>query len=269
MGKKNAWAPSRHVTHHAASRRTLTLPIPYCGTPPAPGELLTRFNLDPILIAILASLVVLHLTQVKDNRSRRYALLGWTVASAALISPLCALSVSLFSARISQHMILLLIAAPLIALGLPRMEAAHSARGMRFAAVSFFVALWFWHMPDPYYETFVSSTFYWLMHISLFGSATWLWHELLHHTHEHTGEAVLTGLLSSMQMGLLGAVITLASRPLFEPHLLTAPLWHLTALQDQQLGGVVMWVPGILLFLWAGVRSLRRLWEELEESSTV
>ncbi len=72
-----------------------------------------------------------------------------------------------------------------------------------------------------------------------------------------------------MQMGLLGAVLTFAGHPLFWPHLLTAPLWGLTALRDQQLGGVFMWVPGIGLFLFAALRSLSRLWSTLEsESST-
>ncbi len=85
--------------------------IPYCGTPPVPGELLTRFNLDVVLIAILAMLTIAHLTQIKDTVRRSAALAGWLVAAAALLSPLCALSVALFSARISQHMILLLVAA--------------------------------------------------------------------------------------------------------------------------------------------------------------
>jgi putative membrane protein len=228
--------------------------------------LLTRFNLDPVLMACLAVLALTHLIQVKNGTQRHSVMLGWLVAAAALVSPLCALSVALFSARISQHMVLLLIAAPLVALGLPRKGTQHSAYGMRFASLAFFVLLWFWHMPNPYYATFTSSTFYWLMHVSLFGSAVWLWRELLHHAPEHTGEALLVGMLSSMQMGLLGAVLALAGHPLFEPHILTAPLWHLTALQDQQLGGVVMWVPGILLFLWAAVRSMRRLWTQLEES---
>lgn len=245
----------------------MNLVIPYCGTAPAPGELLTRFNLDVVLIVCLVALASVHLIQVKDTLRRSTALAGWLVAAAALISPLCALSVALFSARISQHMILLLIAAPLIALGLPRREMARSARSLRLASISFFIALWFWHMPNPYYATFTSSTFYWLMHISLFGSGLWLWRELLHHAPEHTAEALLAGMLSSMQMGLLGAVLTLAGHPMFEPHFLTAPLWHLTPLQDQQLGGVVMWVPGILLFLWVAIRSLRRLWAHLEEPS--
>jgi putative membrane protein len=245
----------------------VALPVPYCGTPPVPAEILARFNLDPTLIAVLVVLAAAHLYLAKDSRSRSYAALGWFATAAALISPLCALSVALFSARITQHMVLLLVAAPLIALGLPRTAYRGSNGSMRLAAVSFFVTLWFWHMPNPYSATFASSTIYWLMHISLFGSAIGLWRALLHHSPEQTAETLVVGLLSSMQMGLLGAVLTLASHPMFEPHFLTAPLWSLTALEDQQLGGVIMWVPGMLLFLWVSVRSLRRLWARLDESS--
>src|SRR5262245_58179876 len=104
------------------------------------------------------------------------------------------------------------------------------------------------------------------MHISLFGSGIWLWRELLHHSPERTGEALLLGMLSSMQMGLLGAVLALANHPMFDPHFLTTQVWQLTPLQDQQLGGVVMWVPGVLFFLWVSIRSMRRLWTHLEGS---
>ena len=57
------------------------------------------------------------------------------------------------------------------------------------------------------------------------------------------------GLISTVQMGFLGAVITFAPRPMYAPHFLTTIPWGLTPLQDQQLGGVVMWVPGCLAFL--------------------
>jgi putative membrane protein len=69
-----------------------------------------------------------------------------------------------------------------------------------------------------------------------------------------------------LQMGLLGAVLTLASRPLFQWHFLTTQAWGLSPLQDQQLGGALMWVPGIALFLWSALRSLGRLWGSLERA---
>ena len=237
----------------------------YCGTPPFPGDLLHRFNLDPVLIATLIVLTVAHCVLVRGRRARSYALCGWLVAAAAFLSPLCALSVSLFCARIAQHMILLLIAAPLIALAWPKPLGQRSARSAWIATAAFFVALWFWHMPVPYDATFSSSQVYWLMHVSLFGSGIALWRELLHHRRSHTGEILLVSTLSSMQMGLLGALLTLAARPLFLAHLSTSLAWGYTPLQDQQLGGILMWVPGIGLFLWVGLRAIRRLWNTLEE----
>jgi putative membrane protein len=241
----------------------------YCGAPPFPGELLYRFNLDPVLIAVLTLLTLAHCVLVPGRRAKWYALCGWLAAAAAFISPLCALSVSLFSARIAQHMILLLIAAPLIALAWPKPLVQRSGWAAWTTAATFFVALWFWHMPVPYDATFTSSFLYWLMHVTLFGSGIALWRELLHHRRSRTGEILLISTLSSMQMGLLGALLTLAARPLFLAHLSTTASWGYTPLQDQQLGGILMWVPGILLFLWVGLRAIQRLWSNLEELNSV
>jgi putative membrane protein len=236
--------------------------LPYCGLPPIPGELLTRFNWDPILVAslLLALGANLLVSRQRHPRRRAAAGIGWLLAALALISPLCALSVALFAARLSQHMILILVAAPLIAWSLPaRSGAASSARSAWTSAGTFFIALWFWHMPRPYDATFESTAAYWCMHLSLFATAVWLWRELLNHDPRHTSRAIAVGALSSMQMGFLGAFLTLAARPLYFWHLTTTQPWGLTALEDQQLGGVIMWVPGIALFLWAAMRSLSRL----------
>ena len=89
------------------------------------------------------------------------------------------------------------------------------------------------------------------MHLTLFGSAVALWRALLRSPRHSSGDALLAGVLTSMQMGFLGAVLTTASRPLYFRHLTTTQIWGLTPLQDQQLGGILMWVPGIVLFLWA------------------
>lgn len=237
--------------------------LPYCGTPPNPGELLSRFNLDPVLIVILAALAVAHLINTNSRRSRLVVACGWLVVGAALLSPLCALSVSLFSARIGQHMILVLVAAPLLALGL-RPAHGGTSLGLWTSGLAFFIALWTWHMPVPYDATFTSTPLYWTMHVTLFGSALLLWRELLHHSLRRTVDALIVSMLTCVQMGLLGAVLALSTHPLFFPHILTTAAWGLSPLQDQQLGGTLMWVPGILLFLWVAVRSLRRLWSTLE-----
>jgi len=241
--------------------------LPYCGAPPIPGELLSRFNLDPALIIVLLALGLGHVLRAKTSHTRLSAAVGWSVAAVALISPLCALSVALFSARVGQHMLLLLVAAPLIAYAWPpgKAEKGHPGWPLWVSGAAFFVALWFWHMPGPYDATFTSTFVYWSMHVTLFGSAILLWRELLHHTAQRTVDVLAVGALTSMQMGLLGAVLTFAGHPLYFWHLLTMTnAWGLTPLQDQQLGGVFMWVPGILLFLWAALRSLGRLWTALD-----
>jgi putative membrane protein len=239
--------------------------LPYCGIAPLPGELLSRFNLDPVLMLALALLLIFHLRVLRKGGGRGFAAAGWLVAAAALLSPLCALSVSLFTARVAQHMLLALVAAPLIAIGMPKVH-DRGSWPLWASGVGFLVALWFWHMPVPYDETFASTPIYWLMHITLFGSAVFLWRELLHHSRRHTAQAIGVGMLTSMQMGLLGAVLALSDHPLFFAHLTTAQAWGLTALQDQQLGGIVMWVPGVVLFLWMAVRSMGRLWRSSERA---
>jgi putative membrane protein len=246
-------------------------PLPYCGAAPLPGELLTRFNLDPRLAVVLVALAGWQWWRCRRARGREggrstaggLALAGWGVAAAALMSPLCALSVSLFSARIAQHMVLVLIAAPLIAYELP---VQRPGRGWPVwaSALVFFASLWFWHMPLPYEATFSSVTWYWCMHLCLFGGAIWLWRELLHPARRLVAVSLIAGALTSMQMGMLGAFIALASHPLYRWHLVTTAPWGMTPLEDQQLGGALMWVPGIALFLWVAVRSVARVWASLE-----
>ncbi len=178
------------------------------------------------------------------------------MAALAFLSPICALSVSLFAARVGQHMILVLVAAPLIAGALPLRT---HRMGLWASAAAFMIALWVWHMPVPYDATFHSDAIYWAMHLSLFGTALWLWHELLNHRPVQAFQAVAAGVATTVQMSVLGAILALAGRPFFTAHLATSRAWGLSPMADQQLGGLLMWVPGCILFLWAALRSMRML----------
>jgi putative membrane protein len=240
-----------------------------------PAELLGRWNLDPILLAALVAIALAYEFGARRSGydSRRILLFraGWAITAAALISPLCPLSVSLFAARISQHMILCLLGAPLVALGRPAtalwrafastgspFAAGAAASKMSMVAAGFFaVLLWYWHAPTPYEITFGSALVYWLMHLTLYGSALWLWSTLLSRA---TGQAaawtLAAGLFSTVQMGLLGALVTLAPSAIYRPHFLTTYAWGLTPLQDQQIGGAIMWVPGCVVFLVAALAEL-------------
>jgi putative membrane protein len=260
---------------------------PYCGAPPLPGELWSRWNLDPVLIAALLAMLAAYFVGLAKARTpanavstrRRVTFIaGWTIAMAALVSPLCALSVSLFSARVGQHMILSLAAAPLVMLGRPgrafaclwpdgaRRLGASSwlkrIRGPAGSAIAFTLALWFWHAPGPYGATFASPTVYWLMHLSVFAAALMVWNVLLDTGVGHAVSALTVGAVSTLQMTFLGAIITLAPRPIYAPHTLTTFAWDLTQAGDQQLGGLIMWVPGCTIFLAVTLLSLGRAMSE-------
>lgn len=240
---------------------------PYCGAPPTPDQLWSRWNLDPVLIAAALAALALYAYAARRTgtpRSRQVAFYsGWALATAALISPLCPLSVALFSARVGQHMALAALAAPLVAFGRPLHLAAAlwRSRGARpsgsvegrpaplAAAAAFAVALWFWHAPAPYAATFHSDLVYWAMHASLFGAALWLWSALIADGGRRLAASTGAIALTSLQMGVLGALITFAPRPLFAPHLLTTWAFGLSPLDDQQLGGAIMWAPSGVIFV--------------------
>lgn len=212
--------------------------ITYCGPAPLPGELWTAWNGDPWLIAALV------LTALAGWRvpSRAAWLAGVAVLAVAFISPLCALASALFSARVLHHVLIVAIAAPLLARG-----AGWQARAGGAAFLAHLSAVWLWHLPQPYAAALASVPVYWLMEITLLASALWLWSTMLHAA--RAGQAVALALGTLLQMGMLGALLTFARRPLYEAHFATTQPFGLTALADQQLAGLMMWVPAALPYL--------------------
>ncbi len=86
------------------------------------------------------------------------------------------------------------------------------------------------------------------MHITTFGAALMLWRTVLGAWKQSLEGVSAAVAITVLQMGVLGAVITFAARPLYAPHLYSTLSWGLSPLEDQQLGGVIMWVPaGVLL----------------------
>ncbi|MBL6455273.1 cytochrome c oxidase assembly protein [Belnapia sp. T6] len=228
--------------------------IPYCGTPPLPGDV--AWNLDPVLISALLLAGLAMPWRARGAARLPAALLGWAVLALALVSPLCNLSVALFSARVAQHMLLTLLAAPLLAYGIWGTGGKVWRPGAPGAA--FALALWAWHLPGPYAASFAADLTYWAMHATLFGAALWFWAALCRGVVARPDAAALAALAIAVQMGLLGALLTLAPRPLFlsvHGPGITAP-WGLSPLEDQQLGGLLMWVPGGLLFAAFAVAGL-------------
>lgn len=241
--------------------------IPYCGHPPVPGHV--TWNTDPVLIGVLLGIGLIYAigcrnARAPSRRERFYFVVGLATVSAALISPLCNLSVALFAARVTQHMILTLIAAPLIVLGRPDRALAgmmplgkpwglFQRYAMAIGGAAFAIAMWTWHMPGPYDATLENNYVFWTMHITTFGAAMLLWYALLRQSRCYVGAALAVTVGTGMQMGLLGAVLTFAPTTMFAVHFATTWPWGLSQLQDQQLGGIIMWVPAGLLFTAYGL----------------
>jgi putative membrane protein len=112
------------------------------------------------------------------------------------------------------------------------------------------VILWLWHTPGPYAWGLASVPAYWLMQTSLLGSAWLLWRTILA---PPSGPTLVALAATIGQMGLLGALIVFAPRPLYPVHLASTTAWGLAPLTDQQLAGLLMWVPAMLPYLGAGV----------------
>ncbi|MBU8540959.1 cytochrome c oxidase assembly protein [Roseomonas tokyonensis] len=213
------------------------------------------WNTHPLLIGGLllgAVLLFAMLRRWPDSRGSgpTWPMLGWVVLALALASPICSLSVALFSLRVTQHLLVVLGAAPLLALAALRLRLVARA-GVGLPVALFAVLLWLWHVPGPYAATFEADGIaYWLMHGSLVFSATWFWAALLRHGPGRPLAAVVGALATAIQMGVLGALLTFAPRALYAVHApdVTLP-WGFTPLEDQQLGGLLMWVPGGLLFV--------------------
>ncbi len=237
---------------------------PYCGAPPSPLSLWGRWNLDPFLFGGLALFLAAYIVlSGRDGRARAEGdrlcfYIGFGIGTFALVSPLCPLSVSLFSARVGQHLILTTIAAPLMALGLPWLRRVLAGSPLPAAAI-FAIALWFWHSPAPYTATFTNDLAYWAMHVTTVAAALGFWAAVIGASSERLAISAAATVATGLQMALLGAVITFAPNPLYAPHALTTWAWGLSPLGDQQLGGALMWAPAGLIFAFAIVAPLARL----------
>lgn len=230
--------------------------IAYCGPAAIPEDLWLRWNADPLLIAGLVALAVV----VGRGRAAN-ARAGWgaiALMTLVFVSPLCALASALFSARVLHHVLLIAGAAPLLALTFPLRRVGSPPLAILVGAHA--VILWLWHAPGPYAWGLASVPAYWLMQTSLLGSAWVLWRAILMPAAQ-PGAALIALIATVGQMGLLGALIVFAPQPLYAAHFASTAHWGLTPLGDQQLAGLLMWVPAILPYLgiglwlaWSGLR---------------
>lgn len=204
---------------------------------------------------------------------------GWVALATALVSPLHPWGQILFSAHMTQHEVLMLVAAPLLILGKPgpiilwamERNAAHCVAGLtRWSPVENFweivnrpfvawlihaIALWIWHVPAWFEAALAHAWVHHLQHASFFLSALLFWHAVFFGQRRAIGygAGVLYLFTTALHSGALGALITFASSVWYPHYLATAGEGGMTALEDQQLGGLIMWIPAGVVYIAAAL----------------
>ncbi|MGQ9371758.1 cytochrome c oxidase assembly protein [Azospirillum sp. ST 5-10] len=216
--------------------------------------------------------------------------LGWLTAFVALCSPVDPMGDALFAAHMVQHELLMTVAAPLLVLGRPlpvmvwglpagwRGGAAGAVSAIGLAAlvrrlcrpaVAFWVqavVLWGWHAPMLFQASVVDDLVHTVQHASFFGAALAFWAGVLDRRRrggsQGTGVFYLFG--TAVHGSLLGALLTFSASAWYPVYAATAPAWGLTALEDQQLGGLIMWVPAGLSYVVGGLALVAGLLNDMD-----
>lgn len=270
------------------------------GQPPQPHDVWTAWNLDPLVVIGL----ILAIWMYQRGRSSR-SVAVWrvrcffaaiVVLAVAFVSPLDALSSALASAHMVQHVLLVLVVAPLIALsapatvflraGPPAMRpriigwrrrfgvTRRNLRVLRSPAAVWLLhvgVLWFWHARGPYDAAVGNELLHVAEHVTFLVTAIMFWGVVLGGRaagRVWNGLGVLLVFTMAMQSTFLAVLMTFAPTPWYSAYADTTRAWNLTPLADQQLAGVIMWVPGGAVYLVAGV-ALMISWVQASEREVV
>jgi putative membrane protein len=210
--------------------------------------------------------------------------IGWFSLVLALDSPIHELGEQLFWVHMTQHEILMLVSAPLLVLSMPlipflwalpdslRLKVAAAGKN-RFVRSSWklisgpfsawlisALALWVWHAPALFDRTLHNEWIHAAQHSTFFLSGLLFWWPLVRQTVLGYGEALIYVFTTAVHTSILGALLTFAPHAWYGSYVVTSPLWNLSALEDQQLGGLIMWIPaGTLLLIVSLVLLVRWL----------
>ena len=248
-----------------------------------PHDLWTAWEFDPGVVIPLAVSAILYARGARVSRGTTprqmlFFWLGWFVLFVSLCSPLHPLGESLFSAHMTQHELLILVAAPLLVLARPaasfvwalpfewrrrigRWTKWHATQtvwrlltGASAAWLLHAVILWVWHIPALFDATLSSGAVHSTQHICFLGSALIFWWALVHgQGRRNYGWGVLYIFTTAVHTSILGALLTFAPSPWYPAYGQATQRWGLTPLQDQQIGGLIMWVPAGLVYTIAGL----------------
>ena len=258
----------------------------------ATGAVPGAWDLDPLMLVSGIAAVALYARGVRALQARRSARVpspprqacfyaGLALAVVAIVSPLHGWSETLFAAHMTQHLVLMVVAAPLLIAGRPvapflaalparvsrMLGRAHSAPRKHAPLLLHPIAvwvlsaivLWAWHLPTLYDAALDNDVLHALEHATFVATALLVWGAVLGEHPIGEGGAVLLLFATGLQSGALGALLTFAGTVLYEPHLTAATNAGVDPLTDQQLAGVIMWIPSGIVYLAAMAVMLARL----------
>ena len=267
-------------------------PLSVVGLVPAgPSVWREPWTLEPSVVVPLAVILGVYLAgmvrrgSIARLRWRHVSFLaGWIALSLALLSPIHELGEQLFSAHMLQHEILILVAAPLISAAHPgatwlwafapahrsdlggwvhHIERSRPVRMVTAPLVAWLleaVTLWIWHIPALYQATLRSDWVHAAQHLSFLGTAVLFWSALygVGRSAISYGAATFYVFGTAVHCSALGALLTFSTVLWYPAYAGTTMRWGLTPIEDQQLGGVIMWVPSALVFLVIGLALFTR-----------
>lgn len=253
--------------------------VAHAGDALAPHDLWSAWN--PVLVVALAvaAVVVMKVRPASRHRGssrwrHRCGALALVVLALALASPLDALSGALVSAHMVQHVLLVLVAAPLLAVGAPAAAVlaatprrvrsllgrasrhpaiASVTRALRWPVLVWLLhasALWVWHSAALYEAALRHPLLHVLEHAIFLGTALLFWNLVLGAGRRRIAglAAVLLVFTMALQSVFLSALITFAPTPWYPSYGTSATAWGLSPLTDQQLAGLIMWIPAGLIY---------------------
>lgn len=261
------------------------------GQPLAPHDLWTAWSLEPLVVAGLVLTGYLYLRGIRAlwrSAGRGHGIrmseavlfgAGWALLLLALVSPLHRLGETLFSAHMAQHELLMAAAAPFLVLGRPivawlwaipmnwrKTVGGWAARapvqaGWKLLSLPLVawtlhaVAIWVWHVPVLYQKTLASDAVHSIQHLSFLSTGLLFWWALFSGREGRLGRpaAVLYLFTTSLHTTLLGALLAFSSAVWYPIYQSRTALWGMTPLEDQQLAGLIMWVPAGLAYLIAAL----------------
>lgn len=267
---------------------TVAMPVAHAHSRDDVPTLAAAWSLSPwVLIpaGVMAALYVAGLLRLWRRAGFGHGVTALEAAGAAAgavalflatVWPLDAFGEWSLAAHMAQHMLLLAVVPPLVLAGRPVAVIAHAlprrwagalhrwtqrvharvVAGLAWAATAQVAAMGLWHLPAATAAALANDAAHWLMHGSFLGAGLWFWAALWHRVREPragVGPALVAIVAVMMQMGFIGALLVFSRRALYPVYAQRAPLLGLDVLADQQLAGLVMWVPACVPYLVGGV----------------